>query len=234
MIARYGADATRAYALFAAPPDRDLDWQEDGVAGVSRFLGKVYRLVMKHAERAKSARGAEFDAAELTAPSPALLRKLHQTIDKITHDFTGRWHFNTSIAAIMELVNELTSADAAMGSGQVPAAVTASLLDSLVLLLAPLAPYLAAELWEQLGHSDSVLRHAWPQYDPDLARAEWMEIPVQVNGKLKAVVKVPADAAREQIESLILSNEKVKAAIAGKEMVKLIVVPNKLLNILVK
>jgi leucyl-tRNA synthetase len=234
MIARYGADATRAYSLFAAPPDRDLDWQEDGVAGVSRFLGKVYRLVMKHAETAKSAAGAAFDAATLKAPAPALLRKLHQTIDKITHDFSGRWHFNTSIAAIMELVNELTAADAAMASGAVPPAVVASLLDNLVLLLAPLAPYITAELWQEVGHTDSILRHPWPVYNAELAREDEMEIPVQVNGKLKAVVKMAVGLTREQMEHIVLSNEKVQAAIAGKEIIKLIVVPGKLLNILVK
>ena len=234
MIVRYGADATRAYSLFAAPPDRDLDWQEDGVAGVSRFLGKVYRLVMKHAAAATSANGAAFDTAMLKAPAPALLRKLHKTIDKITHDFSGRWHFNTSIAAIMELVNELTAADAAMTEGTVPPAVIASLLDNLVLLLAPLAPYISAELWQELGHTDSILRHPWPVYNADLAREDEIEFPVQVNGKLKAVVSVPTDATREQIEHIVLSNEKVRAAVAGKEMVKLIVVPRKLLNILVK
>jgi leucyl-tRNA synthetase len=231
MIGRYGADATRAYSLFAAPPDRDLDWQEDGVAGVSRFLGKVYRLVMRHAEAAKSASG-HVDASNPQAR--ALLRKLHQTISKLTNDFSGRWHFNTSIAAVMEYVNELTASDAALADGTVPPAVVASLLDNLVLMLAPFAPYLTAELWQQLGHEDAVLRHPWPETDGELAKEDDLELPVQVNGKLRAVVKVPLDATREQIENIVLSDEKVKAAIAGKQMVKLIVVPGKLLNILVK
>jgi leucyl-tRNA synthetase len=234
MIAHYGADAARAYSLFAAPPDRDLDWQEDGVAGVSRFLGKVYRLVMKHAETVKSAAGQSFDAETLKAPAPALLRKLHQTIGKITQDFSGRWHFNTSIAAIMELVNELNAADAAFESAAVPAPVVASILESVVLMLAPFAPYLSAELWEQLGHTDAILRHPWPKFDAELAKEDELEFPVQVNGKLRAVLKAPIDATREQLEHIVLSDEKVKAAIAGKEMIKLIVVPGKLLNILVK
>ena len=234
MIARYGADSTRAYALFAAPPDRDLDWQEDGVAGVSRFLGKVYRLVMKHAESARAGAGKDFDKESVKGTASTLLRKLHQTIQKITQDFSGRWHFNTSIAAIMELVNELTAADAEIISGTVPATVIASLLDNLTLLMAPFAPYITAELWQELGHTDSILRHAWPVYDADLARDDELEIPVQVNGKLKAVVKLLVGATREQMEHVVLSHEKVKAAIAGKEIIKLIVVPNKLLNILVK
>ena len=234
MIAHYGADAARAYSLFAAPPDRDLDWQEDGVAGVSRFLGKVYRLVTRHAEIAKQGRKAAIDKASLKAPATELLRKLHQTIGKITQDFSGRWHFNTSIAAIMELVNEINADDEAMAKQYVPPAVTASILDNVVLLIAPFAPYLAAELWQQLGHEDAVLRHPWPKYDADFAKEAELELPVQVNGKLKAVVKVPIEHTREQVENLVLSDPKVKAAIAGKTMIKLIVVPGKLLNILVK
>ena len=121
-----------------------------------------------------------------------------------------------------------------IADGSVPAAVTAALLDNVVLLIAPFAPYVTAELWEQLGHEDAVLRHPWPKYDADLAKEAELELPVQVNGKLKAVVKVPVEHTREQAENLVLSDEKVKAAIAGKTMVKLIVVPGKLLNILVK
>ncbi|MFP5206656.1 MAG: leucine--tRNA ligase, partial [Acidobacteriota bacterium] len=187
MVARYGADATRMYALFAAPPDRDLDWQEDGVAGVSRFLGRVYRLVMKHAA---AARGSAASASSVRAGGAAqkLQRKLHQTIEKITHDFQGRWHFNTCVAAIMELVNEMQAADAQLSSGEVPAAVVGELLRDLVLLLAPFAPFLAAELWEELGERGAILRAPWPKSDPALAREDEIEIPVQINGKLVTVV----------------------------------------------
>ena len=118
MVARYGADAARTYSLFAAPPDRDLDWQEDGVAGVSRFLGRVWRLTMKYAPVARAGRGEQADAP--TGVSLKLLRKLHQTIAKITLDFEGRWHFNTCVAAMMELVNEIQAADAQLSAGEVP------------------------------------------------------------------------------------------------------------------
>ncbi len=127
MVARYGADATRMYALFAAPPDRDLDWQEDGVAGVSRFLGRVWRFASKYAPIARNAGGAAQDAP-VTPQSAALRRKLHQTIAKITLDFEGRWHFNTCVAAIMELVNDLQAADAHLAAGEVPAAVVREIL----------------------------------------------------------------------------------------------------------
>jgi leucyl-tRNA synthetase len=232
MIARYGADATRMYALFAAPPDRDLDWQEDGVAGVSRFLGRVYRFAMKHGERARNANGAPAPAASAT--TQALLRKLHQTIRKITEDFAGRWHFNTCIAAIMELVNALTAAEPQIGAGEVPDAAVAEILRNLTLLLAPFAPYLAFELWEHIGQTDNLLRAPWPKYDEALAQEEQIEIPVQINGKLRSVIQVDANATEEQIRDAALADEKIAAAIAGKEVVRLILVPRKLVNIVVK
>ncbi len=232
MVERFGADATRMYSLFAAPPDRDLDWQEDGVAGVSRFLGRVYRFAMKHGERAKS--GKPPAAMSLTPVSQAILRKLHQTIRKITEDFAGRWHFNTCIAAIMELVNTLTAADAAIASGEVPDAVLAEVLRTLTLLLAPFAPYLAFELWEQIGEKENLLRAPWPKFDEALAREEQIEIPVQINGKLRSVVRVDAEADEEAVRDAALADDKIAALIAGKEIVRIIVVPRKLINIVVK
>ena len=231
MIAQYGADAARMYALFASPPDRDLDWQEDGVAGVSRFLARVYRFVVRHAELARSASSA---AGEASPAATMLLRKLHQTIRKITQDFGGRWHFNTSIAAIMELVNELTAADAAIAEGKVAPATVASILESLVLMLGPFAPHLAAELWEQIGRRDGVLRHAWPKFDEALAREDEIEVPVQINGKLRSLIKVPVDASRETLEASARAEEKVQSALAAKTAVKVIVVPGKLINFVVR
>jgi len=232
MIAKYGADATRMYALFAAPPDRDLDWQEDGVAGVSRFLARVWRLATKYAPLARTAGNQKVD--EPTGISLKLLRKLHQTIAKITLDFEGRWHFNTCVAAIMELVNEIQAADALLAAGEVPAPVVRELLRTLVLLLAPLAPYLAAELWEELGEKDAILRASWPVSDPELAKEDELEIPVQVNGKLAAVVRVAADADAKAIEAAALADEKVQARMVGKTVVKVIVVPGKLVNLVVR
>ena len=264
MIARYGADATRMYALFAAPPDRDLDWQEDGVAGVSRFLGRVYRLVTKYAPAARQAvangtrptgftgqgsvSGHDFSRAEqgqkttgalapegsLSPASLKLLRKLHQTIAKITMDFEGRWHFNTCVAAIMEFVNEVQAADAQLASGEVPAPVIHELLRTLVLLLAPFAPYIAAELWGELGEDGAVLRAPWPPSNPDLAKENELEIPVQINGKLASLIRVPADAGNDAVQEAALADEKIRGRIAGKTVAKVIVVPRKTVNLVVK
>jgi leucyl-tRNA synthetase len=235
MIARYGSDATRMYSLFAAPPDRDLDWQEDGVAGVSRFLGRVYRLGMRYRDAVRSQAGQP-PAAPNSPLAQALLRKLHQTISKITQDFAGRWHFNTSIAAVMELVNEITAAEPGLAEmpAQASTQLMASILPSLILLIAPFAPYLAAELWGETGGSGAVLRQPWPGFDPDLARDEELEVPVQVNGKLRAVVKLAPDAGSEDMQRAALAEAKVQASIAGKQVVKVVVVPGKLINIVVK
>jgi leucyl-tRNA synthetase len=186
---------------------------------------------MRHADVARSSSGA---APEASPAATALLRKLHQTIRKITQDFGGRWHFNTSIAAIMELVNELTAADTAIADGSIPPATVANILESLVLMLAPFAPHLSAELWEQIGRGDGVLRHPWPKFDEALAREDEIEVPVQINGKLRGLVRVPTDASREALEAAARADEKVQAALAGKTVVKVIVVPGKLINFVVR
>jgi leucyl-tRNA synthetase len=238
MVARYGADATRMYALFAAPPDRDLDWQEDGVAGVSRFLGRVYRLAMKYAPQCAAVTGSVNLSAASSAPATGtalrLQRKLHQTIARITQDFEGRWHFNTCVAAIMELVNEMQAADAQLASGEVPAAVIRELLTSLVLLLAPFAPFLAAELWEQLGGQGSILRAPWPASNPELAREDEIEIPVQINGRLVTVVRVAAGSDGKALEAAALADEKVRARTDGKTVARVIVVPGRAVNLVVR
>ncbi|HXE07825.1 MAG TPA: leucine--tRNA ligase [Acidobacteriaceae bacterium] len=236
MIARYGADATRMYALFAAPPDRDLDWQEDGVAGISRFLARVHRLATKYSERARQEinQSGSPSSAPRSVIEEKLLRVLHQTIAKITEDFSGRWHFNTSIAAVMILVNEVAAAEAAMDSQDVSSAAIAEIFRGLTLLLAPFAPFLAQELWAELGHEGAVFRAQWPEANADLARESEIEIPVQVNGKLVVVIKVPAGSDEAAVKGAALADAKIRARIEGKTVVKVIVVPGKLVNLVVK
>ena len=234
MIERYGADATRMYALFAAPPDRDLEWQEEGVAGISRFLGRVYRLTTKYSKSAGQQVSKSASQAAPSASEARLLRMLHQTIAKITDDFNGRWHFNTCIAAIMILVNEIAAAEPLMDEGKISGSIIADVFRTLTLLLAPFAPFLAAELWEQLGGEGAVFRTAWPIADSELAREAEIEIPVQVNGKLANVVTVPAGSDEATIQAAAQADAKVAARMAGKTVVKVIVVPGKLVNIVVR
>jgi len=240
MVARYGADSTRLYTLFATSPDRELDWQDEGVEGIQRFLGRVYRHGARHVSaRTSSAAEEKSSAGSLSPEARRIQRKLHQTIKRVSDDFQGRWHFNTSIAAIMELVNELYLLDESMARTPVPKEVIpgslmADIQRNLVLLLAPFAPYLARELWEMLGEQGSLLKAAWPSYDPELAKEEEIEIPVQINGKLRSLVVVPAGSTEEVILEAALADEKIKAMTAGKQIVKKIVVPGKLVNLVIR
>jgi leucyl-tRNA synthetase len=234
MVARYGADAARLYSLFAAPPDRDLDWQDSGIEGIQRFLGRVYRFYLRNPVKKSSDPEPTEQLLMLSSEARAIQRKLHQTIKRVSDDFQGRWHFNTCIAAIMELVNEVYAAEEAIAAGRIPAALIADVQRNIALLLAPMAPYLAHELWEMTGATSNLLKAPWPKHDAALAAEDEIEIPVQVNGKLRGLVVVPAGATDDQVEQAAIANEKVKAAIAGKQIVKKIVVPKKLVNIVVK
>jgi len=229
MVARYGADAARLYSLFAAPPDRDLDWQDTGIEGIQRFLGRVYRFVVRHAKPQGRATAPD---GNLSPEARRIRRKLHQTIKRVSDDFQGRWHFNTCIAAIMELVNELYGVEENIA--RIPASLLSDVQRNLVLLLHPFAPYVTSELWEMLGERKDLLRAPWPKYDPALAKEEEIEIPIQVNGKLRSKIVVSADADQNTIQQTAQSDEKVKAAIRGKQIVKVIVVPGKLVNVVVK
>ena len=228
MVLRYGADAARMNSLFAAPPDRDLDWQDKGVEGIQRFLGRVYRYVLRNHKSAVAA------SDENSPHARAIQRKMHQTIKRVTDDFQGRWHFNTCIAAIMEWVNQLYAVEEKSGAGTLPSALLAEVQRTLVLLLAPFAPYLTHELWEMLGETGSLLKAPWPKYDADLAKEEEIEIPVQINGKLRSVVTVPVDASKEEILAKAVADEKIAALIAGKQIVKTVYVPGKLVNIVIR
>ncbi|MBS1877560.1 MAG: leucine--tRNA ligase [Acidobacteria bacterium] len=223
MVEKYGADTCRLFVLFAAPPERDMDWQESAVSGQRRFLERVYRFVTAHVDKASIAAG------EPTPGDRRALRKLHQTVRKVTTDFDSRWHFNTSIAALMELVNELYEVRNDLTANSLP-----EVLEKLTLLLGPFAPYASQDLWDQLGRQGLVFRQPWPSYDDELAKEEQAEIPVQVNGKLRAKITVAFGTDAKELERLALAEPKVRAFTDGKQVVKIIVVPDKLINIVVK
>jgi leucyl-tRNA synthetase len=221
---RHGADTARLFVLFAAPPEKEVDWRTEGAEGIYRFLGRVYRFATRNKERALAGGdGGEPDA------NRKIIRKLHQTIRKITEDFESRWHFNTSISAIMELVNDLYAEEARLGN-----ATIAEVLQKLTLLLGPFAPYLAQEIWDEMGGDGPVFRQPWPPYNPELAKEDLAEIPVQVNGKLRSRLYLPFGTPEDVVKSHALDDPKVRAFIEGKQIVKVIVVPEKLVNIVVR
>ena len=221
MVAKYGADTCRLFVLFAAPPEKDMPWIEAGVGGQKRFLERVWRFVTRNMDRSA---GDGDPASDRRA-----LRKLHETIRKVTEDFSNRWHFNTSIAALMELVNELYAEEENLSREALD-----QILPRLVLLLGPFTPYMAEEMWEQLGRTGPVFRQGWPAYDDELAKEDAAEIVVQVNGKVRGRVSVNFGASTEEIQKLAFADSKTQASLAGKQVVKVIVVPDKLINIVVK
>ncbi|HTW65298.1 MAG TPA: leucine--tRNA ligase [Bryobacteraceae bacterium] len=225
MIERFGADTGRLFELFAAPPEREMDWTDAGAIGAYSFLGRVYRFVTRNVDQSKPGQGG----AEPTPSDRKALRKLHQTLKQITGDFESRWHFNTSIAALMGLMNVLSDLEKDLS-----APVLAEILEKLTLMLEPFAPYLAEELWEEQGRKGPVFRHAWPEYNPDLAREDEAEVVIQVNGKLRGRINVAFGTPRETLEKLVLADTKVQPLLDGRQIVKVIVVPDKLVNIVVK
>ena len=214
-----GADTARMFVLFAGPPEKEVDWRREGAEGIYRFLGRVYRFATRNCGSAGGA--GESDRK--------VLRKLHQTVKKITDDFETRWHFNTCIASIMELVNVLYAEEAGISAVAMP-----EILEKLALMLAPFAPYLAQEMWEEIGKDGPVFRQPWPSFDPELAQEDEAEIVIQVNGKLRGRIWAAFGTARPELESRALADDKVKALLDGKQVVKTIVVPDKLVNFVVK
>ena len=218
---RFGADTARMFVLFAAPPEKEVDWRSEGAEGIYRFLGRVYRFATRNIGRSGFPPPGDADRT--------VLRKLHQTLRKITEDFETRWHFNTCISSIMELMNVLYAAER-----EISAEPMCAVLENLALMLAPFAPYLSQEIWEELGKKGPVFRQAWPPFDSELAKEDLAEVVVQVNGKLRGRVHAPFGASDEELIAAAKADEKVRPLVAGKTIAKAIVVPDKLVNFVVR
>jgi leucyl-tRNA synthetase len=237
MADKYGADTGRLYTLFAAPPEKDLEWSEESIEGSWRFLNRVYRLVERHAEAVRTVKSGSSNAAgaQRIAPSSAkekqLLRKTHQTLRRVTQDFETRWHFNAAIALIMDLTNEIYAMEP-LDEGVRPE-VQREVLELLTLMLAPMTPHIAAELWEMLGHEEGQWTAAWPAFDAELARETEVEIVVQVNGRVRGKLKVAAGMLEAQVIPLATGEPSVAAHLNGKRVVKHIFVVDKLVNLVV-
>jgi leucyl-tRNA synthetase len=237
MADKYGADTGRLYTLFAAPPEKDLEWSEESIEGSWRFLNRTYRLVERHAEAVRTVKSGSSNAAgaQRIAPSSAkekqLLRKTHQTLRRVTQDFETRWHFNAAIALIMDLTNEIYAMEP-LDEGVRPE-VQREVLELLTLMLAPMTPHIAAELWEMLGHEEGQWTAAWPAFDAELARETEVEIVVQVNGRVRGKLKVAAGMLEAQVIPLATGEPSVAAHLNGKRVVKHIFVVDKLVNLVV-
>ncbi len=228
--AKYGADTARLFILFAAPPEKELDWSDAGVEGSYRFLNRVYRLVQEYVNEIRGDfRGSETITIQ-NAEDKALNFQLNATVKKVTEDAGGRFSFNTAISSIMELVNALYK----YKQGEVNVPLMNDAIEKLILILNPFVPHITEELWNDLGHEDRVYQQNWPEFDPAALELETVEIIVQVNGKLKDKMAFEKNAEKNAIEEAALASERVQDAIAGKSVVKTIVVPNKLINFVVK
>jgi leucyl-tRNA synthetase len=230
LVAAYGADTARLFTLFAAPPEKDLEWSDQGVDGAFRFLSRLWRFVHQH-HSALAATGTDALPNARSGELREFRRLVHRTIKKVTEDIEGKFHFNTAIAATMELFNAVSAVAQNAALAREGAGLMKFAVETIVVLLAPFVPHIASELWEHLGHRDRLDRAAWPSYDPQALEQEELLIVVQVNGKVRGKITVPAEVAQEQIERVALADERVNAFLDGKKIRRLVHVPRRLVNI---
>ena len=232
IIDKYGADTARLFILFAAPPEKDLEWSDAGVEGAERFLNRVWRLVAENITELRGKAVQKIDMAALGKPEKELYQQLNVCIKRVTGDLETRMNFNTAISAIMELSN------AAYHYLNVTKEADNELLkvvvDNMLLLLSPFAPHMTAELWEHLGHEGFIHEQAWPGYEEEALKQDELTIVVQINGKVRDRVEVSAGIDEAGLREVVLAREKVQEHVVGKEIIKFIVIPKKLVNIVVK
>jgi leucyl-tRNA synthetase len=239
IIEHYGADTARLFILFAAPPEGDLDWSDQGVEGAYRFINRVWRLYQKCEVRSeRREKEVISNLSHLTSQERALRYATHRTILKVTEDIGTRFNFNTAVSAIMELVNaiyqyEQWDANPTSNLSPLTSPILRESLVNLVKLLAPFTPHLAEELWEMLGETGSVHQQWWPEYDPAALVVDEVEIVVQLNGRVRDRLSVPAGIGQAEMEQAVLAQQRVQELLRGKELVRAICVPGKLVNLVV-
>lgn len=233
LIEKYGADTSRLFTLFAAPPEKDLDWSDKGVDGAYRFLNRLWNIIYKNISILKdsSSRHLEIDMKSLTQDSLKLYRKTHQTIKKVTLDIEREYHFNTAIASLMELVNEISGFKVQDDKDKT---VFRFAIENLLVLLSPFSPHISEELWEAIGNKPSIQEQRWPIWDELAATEDYVELVIQVNGKLRSKMMIPKDTPDEEIKSLAMGDKKISAIISNKVIKKIIVIKGKLVNIVIE
>lgn len=235
MIIKYGADTTRLFIMFAAPPEKELEWSENGLAGAYRFLSKIWRLVMEHKDNLEV---GSIDLSKVSKEDKKILIKLNQTIKKVTESIENDYHFNTSIAATMELINDVQDyKNNVLDSNNITTEskkIFSEVVKNILIMLSPFTPHICDELWAELGNTGYLFNEEWPKYDEKLTIDSDITIAVQVNGKVRGMVETERGVSKEEVEKMALELENVKKHIEGKTIVKLIVVPEKIVNIVVK
>ena len=231
LISEYGADTTRLFSLFAAPPEKDLEWNAKGVEGCFRFLNRIYRFVESHKEAITT--GGTINAEQFSATERELHRKTHQTIKRVSHNIEQNFHFNTAISAVMELFNSLSSLSSNEKIDQPGPPVIREAVDSILILLSPMVPHFCSELWERIHSSSAIEDEQWPAWDDEAAKEDELTIVVQVKGKVRSRLQVPADIDDASLEKMALQDENVLKFIGGSVVKKVIVVKKKLVNIVV-
>ncbi|EQH98730.1 tRNA synthetases class I (C) catalytic domain protein [Clostridioides difficile F314] len=227
IIDEYGADTARLFVLFAAPPERDLDWSEQGVDGCFRFLNRVYRLVDELADVVKK----DVEFGELNSQDKDMRYTIHSTLKKVTADLSEKFGFNTAISALMELINDMYKYKELDNINE---AVIKEGVQTIVTIIAPFAPHLGEELWTMIGKEGSVFDIDWPKYDEKALVKDEIEVVVQVNGKVRGKLTVNSNISKDEMEKVALEDEKIKGLVEGKTIVKVVAVPKKLVNIVVK
>jgi leucyl-tRNA synthetase len=234
LIRTFGADTARLFSLFAAPPEKDLDWNDHGVEGASRFLNRVWRFVVAHSDALKI---ASRRASPTTDEGRAFRRTIHETIRRVTDDIERDFHFNTAISAVMELVNAIYAFESAAAdrmAGGERAALLREAVETVLLLLGPIAPHVSEELWAQLGHRDSLFEQPWPTPDAGALVRKEVTLVVQVDGKVRSRLQVDVDAPEERIQRLALEDDKVQPWVRQRAVERVVVVANRLVNIVTR
>ena len=234
LIEKYGADTVRLFVLFAAPPEKDLEWSDQGVEGCSRFLKRVWRLYQNYGPLLKAINIEQKYPSDCPTEIRAIRRKTHQTIKKVTEDIQDRFHFNTAISAIMELINTLYLVNIPSQEGRTNKLYLMALKEAfqtIILLLSPFAPHIAEDIWAGLGNQTSIIKHPWPDFDPEIAQEEEIEVVIQINGKVRSRILVSSEIAEEELKLKALGNPRIKEFIQDKQIRRLVIVPRKLVNI---
>ena len=237
LIDKYGADTQRLYILFIGPPQKDAEWNDRGVIGAHRFLNRLWQKITDYDEVYAGVQRTEIDIQKLSPEAKALYRLTNQTIKKVTEDLETSWHFNTAIASVMELLNNVDSFNVVIPHDAAEALnfnVFRHIMETILLLMAPLIPHISEELWEIMGHKPSIFQQSWPSYDKDAIQEETVEIVIQVNSKVRSHLSVPVDISEDELKKRVLSDERVKTFLDGKKVVNIIIIPKKLVNVVVK